>query len=292
MGVAMPVPYQPKDLLRALRSTALEATALASRVLLYPTGVLHEAPLEAGSPRVPGPRPVVLVHGFIDNRSVFTLLRRSLRQHDWPTVIGFNYSPLSCDIRATAQQVSALVEDVCACTGHRQVDIVSHSLGGLVARYYVQQLGGASRVNTLISLATPHQGTRAVPALSAHPLVRQIRPGSEFMQELALPVSGCGTRFISFWSDLDLVMSPPETARLQRVDLQVREISVEGVGHLAMPKNALVIADVRRELLETSPLTRNDRGDDVARSRDTRTGTSTDTDAGIDTDKGDASGVA
>ena len=51
-------------------------------------------------------------------------------------------------------------------------------MGGLVARYYVQRLGGDVRVHTLVTLGTPHGGT--LPArLFPHPLVRQLRPGSD-----------------------------------------------------------------------------------------------------------------
>ncbi|WP_373569172.1 esterase/lipase family protein, partial [Streptomyces alfalfae] len=47
--------------------------------------------------------PVVLLHGFIDNRSVFVLLRRSLAQHGRQQVESLNYSPLTCDIRTAAE---------------------------------------------------------------------------------------------------------------------------------------------------------------------------------------------
>ena len=259
----MPVsmPKLPKELFGALRTTALEATALASHVLRYPTGVLSERPVEAGSGPFRGRRPVVLVHGFIDNRSVFTLLRRSLRQHDWQTVAGFNYSLLTSDIPATARDLAALVEDVCVRTGHREVDLVSHSLGGLIARYYVQRLGGHARVHTLVTLGTPHLGTSAARPLSLHPLVRQIRPGSRVLRELAEPAPDCRTRCVSFFSDLDLVMSPPETARLSREDLRVREVPVRGVGHLAMPAHWAVIARVREELLAADSAADSARSD-------------------------------
>lgn len=243
-GVAMQVPF----LLRALRTTALEATALASHVLLYPTGVLKEGPLPLQAGAFRGPRPVVLLHGFIDNRSVFAVLRRSLGQHGWQTVVGVNYSPLTGDVRAAAAVLAAQVEEVRERTGHQQVDIVSHSLGGLVARYYVQRLGGGEKVHSLVTLGTPHLGTRAVPLLSVHPIVRQIRPDSDMVRELAEPITGCRTRFISFWSDLDPVMAPTETARLCHEDLRVCEVPVQGIGHLAMPSHWAVIARVRQEL--------------------------------------------
>ncbi|UGY93200.1 esterase/lipase family protein [Streptomyces gobiensis] len=254
---------QLSSFLSALRSTTLEATVLVGHLLLYPTGLRQERPLTG--PESPtdicGPRPVLLIHGFVDNRSVFTLLRRSLARHGWQQLIGLNYSPLTCDIRAAAEQLGQRIEEICERTGHSQVDIVGHSLGGLIARYYAQRLndgtgtGTGTRVHTLITLGTPHSGTRVVPPMSAHPIVRQMRPDSDVVRELAGPAPGCRTRFVSFWSDLDELMSPAETARLDHPDLLTRSVRVHGVGHLAMPVHWAVTARIRQELTE-SGLTR------------------------------------
>ncbi|WP_405586472.1 lipase family alpha/beta hydrolase [Streptomyces sp. NBC_01190] len=198
--------------------------------------------------------PVLLLHGFVDNRSAFALLRRSLVRNGWPEVQALNYSPLTSDIRTAAEMLGPHIERVCEQSGHRRVDIVAHSLGGLVARYYVQRLGGDARVRTLVTLGTPHSGTRAVPALVPHPLARQMRPGSDVLTELAAPAEHCQTRFVAFWSDLDQVMIPAEAARLDHPDLRTRNIQVHGIGHLSLPVHASVAAEIRRVLSGEGPL--------------------------------------
>ncbi|MEU0003117.1 alpha/beta fold hydrolase [Streptomyces sp. NPDC006314] len=248
-----------------LKATALEAAILAGHLLLYPTGLIQErraaalpggdvAPAADGTVRLPvrsGP-PVVLLHGFIDNRSVFVLLRRSLAQHGRQRVESLNYSPLTCDVRAAAELLGRHVEEICERAGTTRVDIVGHSLGGLIARYYVQCLGGDLRVRTLVTLGTPHSGTRVAPLANAHPIVRQMRPGSEVIEELARPAPGCRTRFVSFWSDLDSVMVPLETACLEHPDLDTRNVRVSGIGHLALPVHPAVAVGIR-EALDTAP---------------------------------------
>ncbi|MBZ4017887.1 lipase [Streptomyces purpurogeneiscleroticus] len=197
--------------------------------------------------------PVLLLHGFIDNRSVFVLLRRSLRRHGWRHLEALNYSPLTCDIRKAAELLGRHVEDVCERTGHRRIDLVGHSLGGLIARYYVQRLGGDARIRTLVTLGTPHGGTRLASLLPAHPLVRQMRPDSDVIKELARPAPNCRTSFVCFWSDLDQMMVPTETAQINHADLRCRNIHVSGVGHLAFPVNGTVAAGIREALASADP---------------------------------------
>ncbi|GGT85989.1 lipase family alpha/beta hydrolase [Streptomyces coeruleorubidus] len=247
--------------LALLKATALEIAILAGHVLLYPSGITQErrAPTPAlptaGAAQLPteAKPPVVLLHGFIDNRSVFVLLRRSLAQHGRQQIESLNYSPLTCDIRAAAELLGRHIEEVCERTGAPQVDVVGHSLGGLIARYYVQRLGGDARVRTLVTLGTPHSGTRVVPLADAHPIVRQMRPGSPVLEELTRPAPGCRTHFVSFWSDLDHVMDPLETACIDHPDLTAENVRVTGIGHLALPVHPAVANGIRQVLDTARP---------------------------------------
>ncbi|MFJ2129761.1 esterase/lipase family protein [Streptomyces sp. NPDC088846] len=254
-----------------LKATALELVVLAGHVLLYPTGIAGErrpapcpaeaptgtAPAEASTLRTEGGEqpPVVLLHGFIDNRSVFLLLRRSLARHGRRHLESLNYSPLTCDIRSAAELLGRHVEEICARTGHHEVDIVGHSLGGLIARYYVQRLGGDQRVRTLVTLGTPHGGTAVAPLASAHPIVRQMRTDSAPIEELRRPAPGCRTRFVSFWSELDQVIVPAEAACIDHPDLDALNVRVSGIGHLALPVHPTVATAVRQALESREAMT-------------------------------------
>ncbi|GGR97178.1 lipase [Streptomyces humidus] len=251
-----------------LKATALDLAILAGHLLLYPSGMAQERrcqvrPELAGPPSGEGPTPlpapaappVVLLHGFIDNRSVFVLLRRSLAQDGRHRVESLNYSPMTCDIRTAAELLGRHIEEICERTGCEQVDVVGHSLGGLIARYYVQRLAGDARVRTLVTLGTPHSGTRVAPLANAHPIVRQMRPGSELIEELSRPAPGCRTHFVSFWSDLDHLMDPLESACVDHPDLLAQNVRVTGIGHLALPVHPAVATGIRQALDTERPAT-------------------------------------
>ena len=247
-----------------LRGAGTELAWLAAHGVLYPLGVLSERaraddralaerftlddlpPAQRGlllGDVVAAGTPILLVHGLVDNRSVFTLLRRALRRRGFGHVLTVNYSPFTQDVRAAAARLACLVEQTCEQTGHERVHVVGHSLGGVVARYYVQRLGGDARVHTLVTLGSPHGGTWAAHLLPSR-LVRQLRPGSELLAELAAPAPGCRTRFVAYWSDLDQLIVPKRSARLVHPDLTVRNVLLHGVGHMSLPIDGRVVHDI------------------------------------------------
>jgi pimeloyl-ACP methyl ester carboxylesterase len=191
--------------------------------------------------------PVLLVHGLIDNRSVFSVMNRSLRRRGFAHVCTYNYSPLLDDITRGAADLGAHVESICERTGYDRVHVVGHSLGGLISRYYVQRLGGDRRVESLVTVGTPHQGSlwaNVVPA----PLIRQLRPGSPVIQELAEPAPGCRTRMTAIYSDLDQMILPTSSGRCDHPDLTARNILVRGVGHMSLPRHRAVVDEVAATL--------------------------------------------
>lgn len=84
--------------------------------------------------------------------------------------------------------------------------------------------------------------------MNAHPIVRQMRPGSAVIEELTGPAPGCRTQFVSFWSDLDHLMDPLETACVEHPDLLAQNVRVSGVGHLALPVHPAVATGIRQAL--------------------------------------------
>ncbi|MDQ1536553.1 MAG: triacylglycerol lipase [Actinomycetota bacterium] len=193
--------------------------------------------------------PILLVHGMIDNRSIFTLLRRGLRRRGFGRVVSVNYSPFTTDVRVAAAWLAQEVESLVAETGYERVHVIGHSLGGLIARYYVTRLGGHQRVHTLVTLGTPHGGTFNAYALPSN-LCRQLRPGSILMRELGARVPACKTRFVAYWSDLDQVVFPQRNAQLSHPDLSVHNIQIHATGHMSLLINRDVVHGISTTLAQ------------------------------------------
>ena len=253
-----------------LRGAAVEVTWVAAHAALYPLGVVKERAVARGGERrdlaglsplqrglVVGDveasgTPILLVHGMVDNRSIFTVLRRGLRRRGFRRVLAINYSPLTSDVRLAATNLATRVEEICAETGFERIHLIGHSMGGLVARYYVQRLDGDARVHTLVTLGTPHGGTRAA-RLIPHRLARQLRPDSEVVAELCEPAPGCTTRFLAVWSDLDQMMVPKRAARIDHPDLDARNVLVRGVGHMSLPIHRRTVHEIGLMLAQLDP---------------------------------------
>lgn len=120
-------------------------------------------------PSAAHPRPVVLVHGtFGDMADSWQALSPLLVDHGY-CVFALNYGAADGsaalgvygvgDITQSAQQLATFVHQVLVATRARQVDIVGHSQGGMMPRYYIKFLGGSTTVHTLIGLAPSNHGT-------------------------------------------------------------------------------------------------------------------------------------
>ncbi len=242
----------------------VEAAWMAAHVATWPLGLIggrgrrrdvayrveHLPPVQRGllvSDVEAAGTPILLVHGIVSNRSIFTLLRRGLTRRGFSNVFAMNYATVLTDVRAAAAGLAFEVETIVEETGFERIHIIGHSLGGLIARYYVTRLGGDARVHTLVTLGSPHTGTYTAYAVPTR-LMKQMRPGSALMRELARPVRGCRTRFISYWSDSDAAIVPQRSAALRHRDLAARNIALHGAGHLTLPMLGEVVHGISSAL--------------------------------------------
>ena len=240
-----------RDVPRVASGMAREAGWVTAHLMTYPFGLLSEPGsrpqrrhnLVGLSPHQrslvhfavdAAATPILLVHGIVDNHTIFSPLERALRRRGFTDLSSFDYGLLTSDVRATADDLAVAIEKLVEESGSEKVHVIGHSLGGLITRYYVQRMGGHQRVHTVVTLGTPHQGTALARAGSVLPLVRQLRPDSDLIAELNESAPDCDTRFLAFYSDLDQLIVPSRNARIEHPDLRVRNVAVRGIGHMSL----------------------------------------------------------
>jgi len=136
----------------SLRIVGVEVSALGAAALSMPLRfVLGRDRFDPSSPH---PTPVVLVHGLFGDPTNFLVLRRYLALRGIHNVTTFSYG-LRFDYPRLACRLGELVDAICEAAGATEVDVVGHSLGGLVARYLVE-MPRESRVRRLVTLGAPY----------------------------------------------------------------------------------------------------------------------------------------
>jgi pimeloyl-ACP methyl ester carboxylesterase len=185
-----------------------------------------------------GPRPVIVVHGYAMNRANFLPLAVRLRRAGLGPVLGFEYWTLGKTASA-ARRLADYVEEVRAATGAEQVDVIGHSMGGVVGRYFVQLGGGDGVVRNLVTLGSPHAGTD-VSAIGIGRPTKELFFGSTLLERLRTAPRPACTRMTVIWSRADALVPGARQARIHGAE----EIVYDDLGHLSLLASRRVAAEV------------------------------------------------
>src|SRR5258706_9289619 len=160
--------------------------------------------------------PVLIIHGFLGTRGSMYMLERRLVE-DGFVCVSFNLGTFNVrDIRRSAFLIHRKIERILAQTPSQRIDIIGHSMGGLIGLYYVKKLGGHARVRKLIMMGTPVRGTWAalmgVVTLGLWSTSSwQLLPRSRFLDELAQGPMPPGGELYTIAAARDWVVPLPTT---------------------------------------------------------------------------------
>jgi pimeloyl-ACP methyl ester carboxylesterase len=178
---------------------------------------------------------VVLVHGFMATAGCFRPLKRRIEAETRARVASFSHVP-GASVHAIALRLATLVSALP--TGAR-IHLVGHSLGGLVARYYVQELGGHARAVQTISLGTPFGGAKSA-ARFPYFVGRDLAPGAPLLERLKARASTCTVPHTSIVGTADRTLGEASRGRF----VTGESFELEGRGH-----NSLLFDDDATELV-------------------------------------------
>ncbi len=194
-----------------------------------------------------GHAPIVCIHGLSGHRQNFFPLRGLLYLHGRRRVYSIGYDD-AAPLEESARTLARVVEEIVAANDlgeETRIDLVAHSMGGIVARLAAFDPAFRRRIRHLVTLGTPHRGTLAA-RFMATPRTLDLRPDSALFARLdsQLPWPGppSSPRFTAFWSQSDVFMLPASTATLPGADN--RELSnMSHTGYLTRPSALIAIRE-------------------------------------------------
>ncbi|MBC6471749.1 MAG: alpha/beta fold hydrolase [Hormoscilla sp. GM102CHS1] len=188
---------------------------------------------------------VLLIHGIDDTVVVFDTMSAYLKQRGWD-VYSLDLIPCNgdCGLDLLARQVADYVTKTFRPS--ELFDLVGFSMGGIISRYYVQRLGGISRVERFITISSPHHGSWLGYARQ-NPGCRQQRPESDFLQDLNRDAAMLARlNFTSIWTPFDLMILPANSSSMP----VGKEITVPILVHSWMVRDSQSLRLVAQELME------------------------------------------
>jgi pimeloyl-ACP methyl ester carboxylesterase len=189
---------------------------------------------------------VILVSGFgATSRNLSIIRKRLLKDGFNVLILALDWNFLEDNVRGLyrmAERLSSLITQLKKRPGmsRNKIYLVAHSAGGLVARYYVQRLGGDHYCEGLVTLATPHRGTwMAGLGFCTHLLLKarclwQMLPISGFVRELDKGHFPIDFPMVSIFSAHDLLC--PTKSTLLSPDMTgesktVHNLEIGGLSH-------------------------------------------------------------
>ncbi len=182
-------------------------------------------------------------------RAQWLWLGRQLTARGLGPVYGMTYFSLR-SVPGSAARLQTMVERICAREGVESIDVVAHSLGGIVARYYADH-GGRARLRHLVTLGSPHRGTaHSRLGLGIVPVIRDLHPQSAYLHAAFADGAAAGVPLTSIWSRADAIVVPPESASVAGVGT---DVVLDDLGHLGMLLSRRVVDAILATIGERQP---------------------------------------
>jgi pimeloyl-ACP methyl ester carboxylesterase len=238
----------------------------------------------ACKPSAAHPFPVILVHGTIENQNDNWQAASPILANHGYCVFSLNYGGASAnaplqgtgDIAASAGQLSAFVNQVLAATGAPKVDIVGHSQGGMMPRFYLNFLGGAGKVDKLVGLAPSNFGTTLDGLTSLGMVLGLLAPvnvglttfctscvqqevGSAFLQQLNQMPTVPGVQYTVIETKGDEVVTPfrnaflPAAANVTNILVQ-DQCPLDASDHVELANDPIAMQDMLNALDPANPV--------------------------------------
>ena len=242
-GQVKPSPDEPNHYPRGWRylsALSEEVLATALFILTFPVGFFWHRPW---TQRRNQGRPILLLHGYSHNQSAWVALRLRLRRAGFGPVYSLSLGPTSRSMKKLSQEVDQMAQSIEKETGVKELILVGHSMGGIVAAYYNEELAPHGKVSHLITIGSPLAGSRLA-TLHANEGMREMWPGSPFCETLRGKIKeNHYTRYCQVASRFDNIVYPYHSSLLEGES--ENQLLLPATGHMGL----LLSPQVARQII-------------------------------------------
>jgi pimeloyl-ACP methyl ester carboxylesterase len=218
----------------------VESFAVLFSILLRPLGFFKNQSRPLGD--LHG-TPILLIHGYLHNSSAWFFLEKALAHLHIGPVYTLNLGFPFRSIEAYASIVQKKAEEIAEQTGNRDLILIGHSMGGLVASQYATTRRHAHGKLNVITIGSPLQGTHAA-WIALGPNGKQMRPNSTFTQALQQAIKAAtDTDFYHIGSSTDQLILPASSAFPGNAPH--REYKLSGIGHISLLFSRKVLLQIK-----------------------------------------------
>lgn len=187
--------------------------------------------------------PIVFVHGFGSNSSVWSTMTGRFAADGWRSAdfVSWSYNSLQSNV-ATASALKTTIDSLLVATGAKRVDVITHSMGGLPSGYYLKNLDG-TKVDAWVSLGGPNHGTDTADLCAGtYVSCTEMQIGSGFLTALNSSDETPGTsRYATWWSPCDATINPDDSVPLSGAT----NTQTACLGHSALYSDETVYGQVK-----------------------------------------------
>jgi len=178
------------------------------------------------------PRPILMVHGYLNSGFVWDFHKKYLSQQGFGPIYTIDLKPHFQSIHEHALKVQQKARQIAQETACSDLILIGHSMGGLVSYYYAANLAPGLSVSQIITIGSPLQGTH-VAKIGLGQCARDMEIGSKLLQDLHQSIDQCkGVKFYNIAAYPDELIVPC-TSAIFKSDPQ-NQLYLEDIGHAAM----------------------------------------------------------
>ena len=186
---------------------------------------------------------IVLVHGFISTGKIFFYIKKKLEAQGHKC---FAPTLKPIDAKYGIDDLAAKLKDYIK--NNSEIDshfeLVGFSMGGIICRYYLQELGGIKRVKKVFTISSPHHGSY-MSYLYPGKGMKQLRPNNSFINMLIEKENLLdGLKIYSYRTPFDLMIIP-NSSSVWDIATNKKFLSVM---HSSMLINSKLVKEIIKEL--------------------------------------------